>query len=235
MKRDWALLGVILALAGALAVFFFRTPLFPPLASQQAVSIDHAMRLLLAIAGIIFAAIVGVLGYSVLRFRRQEGDTTDGPPIRDNVGWVAAFLFVPLALVLGSATYGAITLWEVQQPPPGGNAELAVRVTAVQWGWSFEYPDLQVTSKDLVLPINKPVLFRLTTPDVIHSFWVPEFRVKLDALPGRETHLRITPTRLGEYQLLCAELCGAGHAIMRGGVRVVSEGEFQSWVRERQR
>jgi len=108
-------------------------------------------------------------------------------------------------------------------------------VTAFQWGWKFDYPDYGISSNELHLPVNKQVLLKMSSRDVIHSFWVPEFRVKQDVVPGRTTELRITPTLIGDtYKVRCAEICGTSHAFMRSPVIVVEEAGFASWVSDQQ-
>jgi cytochrome c oxidase subunit 2 len=110
---------------------------------------------------------------------------------------------------------------------------LIVNVTGQQFTWSFDYPnDGKVKSNELVLPKDRPVEFRIHTKDVLHSFWVPEFRLKSDAVPGLTTKIRLTPDRIGRYQVVCAELCGIGHSTMRQNVRVVSRAGFDSWLRD---
>jgi len=111
---------------------------------------------------------------------------------------------------------------------------MVVNVTAQQFAWSFEYPDYGITTKELYLPVDKQVLLSMTSRDVIHSFWVPEFRVKQDVVPGRFTEYRITPTLEGDYKVRCSELCGASHAYMLAPIAVVSEDSFMSWVGDRQ-
>ena len=105
-----------------------------------------------------------------------------------------------------------------------------VKVTAFQWAWAFEYPDYGVTSRELYLPVDRQVLLSLSSRDVIHSFWVPEFRVKQDLVPGRITELRITPTKLGNYKVRCAELCGTSHAYMEKPVIVSSQADYDNWM-----
>ena len=107
-------------------------------------------------------------------------------------------------------------------------------MVAGQWFWQFQYPDYGITTTDLYLPVGRQVNLLMTCKDVIHSFWVPEFRVKQDLVPGQTTELRITPTVIGEYKVLCAELCGASHAYMEGLVKVVSQGDFDTWISQQQ-
>jgi len=104
-------------------------------------------------------------------------------------------------------------------------------VTGQQFTWTFEYPGEKVNTTALVLPKDQPVHFRIHSEDVLHYFWVPEFRLKSDAVPGMTTNIRLTPDRIGRYQVVCAELCGIGHAAMRQNVRVVAPGEFDSWIK----
>lgn len=111
---------------------------------------------------------------------------------------------------------------------------MTVNVTGKQWIWNFSYPEQDnIGSGELVLPVGRTAVLKMNAEDVIHSFWVPEFRVKQDLVPGRETTLRITPTEPGNYRLRCAEICGLNHTLMEADVRVVSAEEFQAWVEEK--
>jgi cytochrome c oxidase subunit II len=109
---------------------------------------------------------------------------------------------------------------------------IVVKVTGIQWSWKFEYPAYGVTTDELHLPVDQQVLLQMTSMDVIHSFWVPEFRVKQDLVPGRITELRITPTVDGNYKVRCAELCGTSHAYMEKPVVISSQGDFDVWMAE---
>jgi len=113
--------------------------------------------------------------------------------------------------------------------------ELIVHVTGQQFTWTFEYPSEKVTSSELVLPDNRPVEFRINTKDVLHSFWVPQFRLKSDAVPGLTTKIRLTPNKIGHYEVVCAELCGIGHSTMRQNVRVVRPAAFDAWLRDQKK
>ena len=116
---------------------------------------------------------------------------------------------------------------EVKNPP-----ELTINVTGLQYAWLFNYPDTDVTTGELHLPIGKTVEINMTANDVIHAFWIPEFRVKQDAIPGRQTHLRFTPRKAGDYDLICAELCGPYHGVMKSQVVVETQEAFDSWMQE---
>jgi len=111
-------------------------------------------------------------------------------------------------------------------------AELTINVTGLQYAWLFNYPDADLTTGELHLPIGKTVEINMTANDVIHAFWIPEFRVKQDAIPGRQTRLRFTPRKAGDYELICAELCGPYHGVMKSQVVVETQEAFDSWMQE---
>jgi len=168
--------------------------------------------------------------YSVIRFRAKPGDMRDGAPIHGNTRLEVVWVTIPFLMVTALAIYGWIVLDDLEAKQPN---TLVVNVTGQQFTWSFDYPSEKVKSNELVLPKDRPVEFRIHTKDVLHSFWVPEFRLKSDAVPGLTTKIRLTPDRIGRYQVVCAELCGIGHATMRQNVRVVPGTEFSSWLEGR--
>lgn len=196
-------------------------------ASLQAVPIDQAFSYLWIMISVLFSIIVGFILYSVIFFRKKKGDDADGPHIEGSNKLEVTWTILPLLTVIGFAVYGSRNLAEVLRPDPEA---MVVRVIGQQWAWRFEYPDSGAVSEELVLPINQQILLRLESQDVLHSFWVPEFRVKQDLLPGRETQLRITPNRLGNFTVMCAEICGSQHAYMLAPVRVVGQAEFDQFI-----
>lgn len=212
--------------------FLFRYIFALPMAaSGQAQPIDVMFNVHFWMISFLFSMIMVIMIYSSFVFRREPGDETDGPFIHGNrkleVGWTV----VPIFVVIGFGIYGATILNQITRPIPG---EMPVEVTGKQWVWSFGYPDKgDFASGELVLPVNQPVVLNMNAVDVIHSFWVPEFRVKQDLVPGRETHLRITPTVIGDYALRCAEICGLSHTQMEANVRILSEADFDAWVAQK--
>ncbi len=228
MKRLLVLGAIVGSMAAALALLLLRVPLLPSPASAEAQPIDRLFGLLAVIAAIIFAIVTGFLLYALVAFRRRTaGD--EGQPLHGHAGLEAVWTLVPLAIVIGLGIQGGRVLRDITRPAAGGDL-LEVRVQGLQYAWLFEYPDLGIRSTELRLPAGRPVLLRLTARDVIHSFWVPEFRVKQDAVPGMETRLKVTPTRVGEYELACAEVCGVGHSFMRAKVVVLEPEVFQEWA-----
>ena len=147
------------------------------------------------------------------------------PPLE--IAWTG----IPLVAVLILAYLGAQSLGETRQIDPSA---MVVKVIAGQWYWQFQYPDYGIASPDLYLPVGNQVDLQMTSLDVTHSFFVPEFRLKQDILPGRMVDLRVTPDVVGNYKVSCAQLCGSNHAYMVANVVVVSQADFQAWVAKQQ-
>jgi cytochrome c oxidase subunit 2 len=221
-------IGIVASLVGiAIALII---PWFPVSAAESADKIDTVYDVLLICSVPIFVLVMTVAIYSVWRFRARPGDMRDGAPIHGNTRLEIVWVTIPFLMVTALAIYGWVTLDDLEAKQPD---ELIVNVTGRQFTWSFEYPAQKVEANELVLPKDRPVEFRIHTKDVIHSFWVPEFRLKSDAVPGLTTKIRLTPDRIGRYQVVCAELCGIGHSTMRQNVRVVAPAAFDTWVSAR--
>jgi cytochrome c oxidase subunit 2 len=204
---------------------------FPEQGSTAADDIDLLYDVLLIASAIVFALVMTVAIYSVIRFRARPGDLGDGVPIHGNTRLEIIWVTIPFLMVTSLAIYGWIVLDDIEAKKKD---ELRVNVTGQQFAWRFEYPEEKVKSNQLILPKDRPVHFYITSDDVIHSFWVPEFRLKSDAVPGLTTHVRLTPNSIDKYAVVCAELCGIGHSTMRQQVRVVQAPEFDEWVASRQ-
>lgn len=231
-----AIASVVTVISGIVLFFVLdNIHLLPTAASAQAASIDALFRGEYAVIAFLFALIIVFMVYSIVVFRRKKGDTTDAAHVEGNTKLEIAWTVLPLLTVFVFAVWGGQSLREVTKAEP---QPLVVNVIGQQWAWRFEYPldtGEKVVSDKLYLPIDKPVLLRLSSMDVIHSFWVPEFRVKQDALPGGEQFvrpLRVTPTKIGDYKLRCAELCGVQHTTMESDVFVRSQADFDSWLAE---
>lgn len=205
---------------------------FPPQASTAAEDIDHLWDVLLIASVPIFVLVMSVAIYSVLLFRAKPGDLSDGAPIHGNTKLEIVWVTIPFIMVSALAAYGWVVLNDIEEKQAN---DMVVNVTAQQFAWRFDYPDEgKVKSNQLVLAKDRPVEFHVRTEDVLHDFWVPEFRLKTDAVPGLTTKIRVTPSRLGEYEVVCAELCGLGHSTMRQNVRVLSQPEFDTWLASEQ-
>jgi cytochrome c oxidase subunit II len=233
-------LGVVFgACAAAVALL---VPWLPDPASEQADRIDFLFWFVTVICIAIFALVAAVIVYAVLKFRARPDDDSDGPPVHGNTGLEIVWTAVPAVLVTAISIASAVILTENERVPhaaagvpPDPLRPLVVDVTAQQFAWLFKYPGYHdATSSTLRLPIGKTVKLRLTSLDVIHSFWVPEFSQKQDAVPGLVTRLVITPKRYGTYPVICTELCGLGHALMRSQAEVMSTSKFRAWAASQQ-
>ena len=216
-------------LAGILAsVVAVVVPWLPTSASEEMDRIEFVFWFTTVICVGVFAIVAAVIVYSVLKFRVAPEDESDGPPIHGHTGLEIVWTAIPAVLVTAISIVSAIVLAKNDDAGPN---PLRIAVTAQQFAWKFEYPgESPVTSGRLVLPVGQAVKLTLHSLDVIHSFWVPEFGQKSDAVPGIETTLVITPTRKGEFSLVCTELCGLGHATMRAAVRVVDRAEYDEFL-----
>jgi cytochrome c oxidase subunit 2 len=204
-------------------------PWFPAKASTQAGHVHTLYDVLLIATVPIFVLVVSVVLYSVWNFRMRPGEEKkDGPPIHGNTRLEVVWTAVPAVLIIALCTYAYTVLRSNEANKAGA---MTVNVTERQFAFEFSYPDAgNRVSPVLYLPKGRPVVFKLRSLDVIHSFFVPEFSEKLDAVPGITTTLRVTPTRLGNYPAECTELCGAGHSLMRASVYVVQPAVFQHWL-----
>jgi cytochrome c oxidase subunit 2 len=230
--RHFINVAVVVAVVAILSVIgLLAVPKFPQ-ASTQALVVDWLMDLHLGVIGILFALVMGVMLYSLYVFRRKPGEEGDGDHFEGNTKLEITWTVVPLLTVLIFGVIGAYTLQDVTAAQEG---EMTVNVTAFSFGWQFDYPELGIEkATTLNLPVNQPVLFKLRSldQDVIHNFYVAEFRVKQDLVPGVPTQLRVTPNVEGAYRLRCNELCGTGHTNMLAPVNVMNETDFTAWVAE---
>ena len=220
------LIGV---LAGAIASVFAVIPgWLPQPASDEAGRIDFVFWFVTGICIFVFSIVAAVSIYAVWKFRAKPDDDSDGPPIHGNTGLEIAWTAVPTLLVTAIAVVSAIVL--AKDDAQGANP-LRVDVIAQQFFWSYRYPSYGNKESDILrLPVNRSVVLRMTAKDVLHSFWVPEFRQKQDAVPGIHPTLHITPNRVGTYPVICTELCGVGHALMRSRVIVMRRLAFEQWA-----
>jgi cytochrome c oxidase subunit II len=228
--RHFVIVGILVVVTTILVYLGLNSAnLMPTAASAQATPIDWMWNLEVIFMSFFFALIVVPMTYSLIVFRRRKGDTTDAEHMEGNTKLEIAWTIVPLFIVTAFAYIGAANLAETRRVDPDA---MIVEVTGLQWSWNFKYPAYGVVSDELHVPEGKQVLLQMTSLDVIHSFWVPEFRVKEDVVPGRITELRITPTLIGDYKVRCAELCGTSHAYMEKPVVISSQADFDVWMAE---
>jgi cytochrome c oxidase subunit 2 len=204
---------------------------FPADAAKQDAPIDTLYDVLMIVSVPIFVLVMTVILYSVWAFRMRPGqENQDGAPIHGNTRLEVVWTAIPAIILVSLSSYAYAVLVDVEKVKEN---ELVVQVTGEQFAWTYTYPQAggkPVSSTRLYLPKDRPVRFDVRTKDVIHDFWVPAFRMKIDAVPGVTTHIRVTPTVLGSYPVVCAELCGLGHATMRSTAVVVPPARFEQWL-----
>lgn len=251
----------LLAVAG---VFYGLKNWFPPLASEHGLGIDRMMNYLLITVGTLFLSGHLVLGYVVWRFSRQSRKATRLPTLKVQRRWSLAAAVLMTVIAEGGVLVLGLPVWQkfyATAPPPQA---VTIEVTGEQFGWNVRYPGADgvfgrsearligldnpvgldrrdSAAKDDVLllgiiyvPVNRATHIRLRSKDVLHSFFLPNLRVKQDAIPGMTIDFWFVPTKVGAYEIACAELCGFGHYNMRGVVYVLSESEYQQRLKEEQ-
>jgi len=241
------LLVALLLAAAATAVAIF-IPWLPDQSSKEGGRIDFVFWFVTAICIGIFSVVASLSVYSLIKFRAKPDDDSDGPPIHGHTGIEITWTVIPLVLVLSMIIVSSVALARNDRDPAGS---MRVEVLGQQFAWVVAYPpegareDMdgfvcftrgsgQVderckSSPNLMLPLDRPARLHLTAREVIHSFFVPEFRQKQDAVPGLKTEITVTPTKLGNFPFICTELCGLGHALMRTRAIVLPESDFDSW------
>ena len=241
------LLVALLLAAAATAVAIF-IPWLPDQASKEGERIDFVFWFVTAICIGIFSVVASLSVYSLVKFRAKPDDDSDGPPVHGHTGIEITWTVIPLILVLAMIVVSSVALAQNDREPKNA---MRVEVLGQQFAWIVAYPpegaaeDMDgficfthgqgtvdrrcKSSANLMLPLDRPVRLHLTARDVIHSFWVPEFRQKQDAVPGLTTEITVTPTKLGNYPFMCSELCGLGHPLMRTRAIVMPQSEFEAW------
>ena len=260
MQIPSAILTLVIGMALALGGLWIgqNINLLPIDASANAPIYDELFKVLFTIGSILFVGIVGLLVFSLIRFRRRSGQLGDGLAIEGNLPLEIFWTAVPAVVVLFVGLYsydiydrmggmvplahdhmggaheehiwGGISSGSIESAEATNT--LPIEVTAMQFAFLFHYPEGDITSGELHVPADRPITLRMEAKDVIHAFWVPEFRLKQDVIPGQPTQLSFTPTRTGRYPIVCAELCGPYHGGMRSTVVVESPDDWDHWYRD---
>jgi cytochrome c oxidase subunit II len=221
------LLGIAAIAAVITTLVAVLVPWLPNPASEEAKRIHFVYWFTTVICIGVFAAVVAVMAYSVVKFRARPDDDSDGAPIHGHTKLEIIWTAIPAVLVTAISIVSAIVL---AQNSRTGSHPLVVKVTAVQFAWKFTYPNGKSYGY-LTLPKGRHVKLDITANDVIHSFWSPELSQKQDAVPGEHTSLVVTPSRTGTFPVICTELCGLGHALMRSHVTIIEPDKFDAWVK----
>jgi cytochrome c oxidase subunit II len=236
-RRGIVQMVVVGAVATALGIALgLAIDWFPAADSTQADKIDTLWDVLVIASVPIFVLVTVVVVFAVVDFRMRPGEESlDGPPVHGNTRLEVIWTAIPALLILGLCTYAYVVLTDIEEAPASGTArERKVVVTGQQFTWTFSYDESgkRFSSPQLYLPAGQDVKFIVRSRDVIHDFWVPDFRMKIDAVPGIDTTYRVTVKgdAVGDHDIVCAELCGLGHAYMRQTAHVMSGRDFAAWV-----
>lgn len=275
--------GVVVALVSLWAGQ--NLDLLPEQVSEQAPLVDNLFNVMITIATALFLVVEGAIVIFVIKYRRREGDDSDGNPLKGNIPLEILWTAIPAVIVIGLGFYsvevyaemggftptgapmmahhhtpasqprsGSAIAAPLDAPQPQGTEiaaveqvygiintpdskiepDVVVNVTGVQYAWLFNYPDSGIVTGELHIPVGADVKLNLSAQDVLHSFWLPQFRLKQDALPGQKSELRFVAAKTGTYPVVCAELCGAYHGSMRTQVIVHTPEEYAAWVTENQ-
>lgn len=216
-----------LGIGSALTAVVLTVPWLPQQSSTAASPVDTLYEVLAVASCYVFALVVSIMLVSVIHFRRRHNDLSDGDPIHGNATLEAVWTTIPALLMVGTAIYSGLVLADIEQTKANTQE---VKITGQQFAWIFSYQAQNFKAGELHLVKDTPYHFKLQAKDVLHSFWVPQFRMKKDAVPGLTTDVRVTPTRYGKYTLVCTELCGLGHSTMRAPIVVEDQAAFDKWA-----
>jgi cytochrome c oxidase subunit 2 len=203
-----------------------RLPLFPESASNHAPGVDAIMVAMTVVGGGVSLIIAVLLVWFAVRYR--AGSSASRVTSHRHTWLVeATWIVLPMLILVGVFLWAARMFYHMQRPPAD---TLDLYVIGRQWMWKAQHPGGQREINALHVPLGTPVRLTLTSQDVIHSFYIPAFRIKMDAVPGRYTSMWFTPTRVGEYHIFCAEFCGTDHARMIGRITVLEPANYQRWL-----
>ena len=223
------MLAATVALAAAISAVMLSINWDGQEASTAAPKIDDLLNVMIVLSSFVFSLVMVMLFYALWKFKAKPGDESDGEPIHGNTRLEIAWTLIPTIIVLFGGAYSWKVLNDIEDK---GSNPMTVDVFSQQYAWSFGYPGkgLAYSEGELHVPVDRQIQFKMHSQDVIHSFWVPEWRIKKDNVPGITTTAIVTPDRVGTYQLICTELCGFGHATMRAKVVVEPPAQFREWV-----
>lgn len=200
---------------------------FPSLADQSVGGVDFLYWGVFWVSLGMFLVLIGVVIYFNVKFRRTPTHQKAVGHIIHSIKLEVIWTVIPLILVMILFAWGFVDYLKLSIPP-GDSYE--VRVTGKKWFWVFDYPNGASSVNDLIVPVNKPIYLNMTAEDVLHSFYLPNFRRKKDLVPNRYTSIWFKADRVGQYQIFCAEYCGDGHSVMLGNLKVVSQKDFDEWL-----
>jgi len=239
------LAAAMIVIGAVMSVILLQFNWFGDAASEQRGPIDTLFDVMVALSSFVFAIVIVMFSYAIWKFRVRPGDEGDGKPIHGNTKLEIAWTLIPTIIVLFGAGYSWVVLDDIEAKEPDA---MPVTVVGQQFKWTFEYPERMIgsgqnavplTTNELHVPVDRQLEVKMVALDVLHSFWVPEWGIKRDAVPaqdpdaeGIDNEFVVTPDQEGSFSLVCTELCGTGHSTMRAPVVVESQQEFDAWLNE---
>jgi cytochrome c oxidase subunit 2 len=206
-----------------------RFPLFPEAASDLARQVDQLYFFALLVTAFFSLLIAGLIFYFATRFRRRQEDEV-GTPEKAGLWLEITWSVIPLAILLFMFAWGSKVFFDIRKPPADA---VEYYVTGKQWMWKFQHPEGAREINELHVPAGQDIKLIMTSEDVIHSFYVPALRAKMDVLPGRYTTYWFRADKVGTFRLFCAEYCGAEHSYMGGSIIVMEPREYEAWLADR--
>jgi len=258
IKSSYLIL-IISSIIGLSLLIGFNVNLLPEEASINAPIYDELFKILFVIGLILFIGMSLIVLYSLFKFRRKEGQNGDGIDLEGNSKLEIIWTVIPslIVLIVGIYSYNIYDrmggmnelnhnhdlmnqpnserIWAgISQASNNGSGtgNPNIEVSAMQFAFLFNYPKGDFISGELHVPVNQKISIKMESKDVIHAFWIPEFRIKQDIIPGQPTILNFTPTKVGKYPIICAELCGPYHGGMRASIIVEESSEYEQWFNQ---
>jgi cytochrome c oxidase subunit 2 len=205
---------------------FKNLPFFPEQASAQAAQIDAIYFFMVAVTAFFSLLIASLVVVFAIKFRRRRDDEV-GAAIHGSIALELLWSVIPLGIVMVMFGWGAKVFFDIYRPPAGA---MEIFIVGKQWMWKAQHAEGQREINELHVPVGRPVKLIMGSEDVIHSYYIPEFRVKADVIPGRYNSMWFTATKPGRYHLFCAEYCGTRHSGMIGWVTAMEPSDFQAWL-----
>ena len=257
LSKSSYLIFIIFGVIGISFWIGFNVNLLPVEASINAPIYDELFKILFIIGLILFIGMSLLVVYSLFKFRKRKGQIGDGIALEGNLKLEIIWTVIPSIIVLFVGLYsyniydrmGGMNELNHDHSAMGNNSEKIwagisqtnnnlglidtnIEVSAMQFAFLFNYPKGDFISGELHVPVNKEISVKMESKDVIHAFWIPEFRIKQDIIPGQPTVLNFTPTKVGKYPIICAELCGPYHGGMRASIIVEEQSDYENWFNQ---
>lgn len=238
-KPTVSLTGVTPRFAVSVPALLVATSCAPEAATRQGAAVENLYGIFMVVAAVIFVVVAALIGWSILRYRAKPDARELPPQVHTNVALEITWFAIPTAIVVVlfiMSVQVTNTVDDVSKHDP--EPPLVIQVDGFQWGWRFDLGDGVVVNSlpedpaVISLPVDRPITFMLESPDVIHSFYVPRFLIKRDAVPGRTNRIDVTIDEPGTYSGVCAEFCGLLHDEMNFTINAVAPAEFEGWLDE---